>query len=1372
MANVFKINSRYKVKKFSDNYGTLKQLPNVNKATENHLQTQYNNIQQTLSINNQQFDNRNLAEKLLGINSDTKQHAGILQGTLDIITRPLDAIKASVFDLQHGKGGQDILSDLIQGITEGKGKNLSGTQILGLENAHLDTFTKFIVNTSVDIGLDPLTYIPGGVIFKGLKKIGTEVNKLPIISPLLQHAKTTDFGVAVKNLYNVTKNTLGKNFQWMYGTSKKGKELFSKLEADGITTTHELFNVVDNLLKGREKIGQELFDYTTKGLLPADKVFKSIYKDTREAKEFLDNSIQKLGIENPETTFKRWVKENYNGNVIEGKKNLVKLITNPNNKYYVQEWENYTKSGNYLNPDGTYKDIEQATQSFWLKITNDWKELTPEEVQMRFSSSIYDDYILANPPKKTLNTALKALNNGQIVLPTNDPIAIKTFLKQLSKITGLEDPLLDASYIKYVKKDKNGNLIREVDNELVAQRELELNKAKNDLENYKGTSQSQKYRLKNKVKDLEQNLESIKIGTLGVTYKDISNEVYSTYFNIEKFKDYGKKSAQQLQTILDRMRNSKDINIKKEYEKLVTGNEIHTVLALLKESEGQGVKITIKSKWNPTNDIFLNNSKQVISKPNTYTRLSTNKTGDQIKNLISEEINLGIKHYLKDELSQNISSTGVLGLVIKDFSQLKGLSDEEVIEITNKLTKEVMDLDVKFPSYQLTPYKGYGSEQYVSSLTYLNSSIYQMISRFKLDPSKLQQSNILRNCTNPELAKFLRLIKIQQGSNLNAFLDLNKETNYLGVNPAKLLNSEWLLNANEINKTVGFKLISTDPLNSMAETLKIWPKSIRFASIIKGAIKTQDIRVLTSAEKLNYELKRIVPQGKQLIKGTELIKRFEAIKDLIPSNELEEFEKNINKFSKEDNLFISIGLEDQLANMTKAPSDILGVADYMNKFISVWKKVLLITPGYHARNMFSNFSQIMSSGISYSKILPHINQAYTDIVKVNKINNKILTQLGETKELLQTEEQFHNFIDTFLPKNEALLYKEYTQLARKGVTAQAKVNSDFWEITNKIGKTTMKNNKFAKGWDTVFNSNMKLAYMTDDGMRLALYRFSLQEPKYALKNGLVGATNEELAESFVRFTFFDYNAMTNFEKNTLRKIFPFYTWSRKNFEYQLRLLINRPERFNRLNKIFNDWNEAQGYDTSEEPDWVKNNMWLPIVHGENVTFLKVGMPIQDIGSIFNGNGEILSRLNPFYKLITESITGKNSFTNENTDLLHSFQGMFWQPLQKLLVQPFDIPLGALPLGNGKTLGEVFGHPNNYSQKTSMWYNMNISSLHQSYLFQEIQKLHQFEQLLQKQGVMIQSQKDLLKLLKNNKFPTIPKLQKFKQYKLTSKNFKR
>lgn len=1376
MAKAFKVNSNYTVKQFSDNYGSLKQIPEP-VGEEDRLETQYENLQGTLEAAGQTYDSRNWMEKLLGINADTKEHAGILRGTLDIITRPLDAVKGTLYSLEQGKGGQEVFQNLIQGITQGKGKNLTGTQILGLENAHLDTFTSFIVNVGVDIGLDPLTYVPAGAIFKGLKKGGASIGKLPGISDLLQHAKTTELGVAVKNLHTTTKNQFGKLFKWMYGTSDESKFLFSKIEADKNVTTHEMIRQINQMLDVTKEASEDLFNYAKTGQIPGSKSFQGIFPDAKKSIPTLDHTLERLGIQDPEKLFTQWAKDNYNGNIAEAKNNLLLFMTDPKMKAFKEDWQNYITTGANLNPNGTQKDLADAASSFWLKKTKEWQQLTPEEVRMRFNHAVYQEYLLTNPPEKTISTVLKALNNGEFPLPINDPEAIRNFLKNFSEVTGLHDPLLQASFIE---RDviRNGKKVYEVDTNLVKDLEKKLVDAKTAHNAYSGGKVKEIQRLKGRVNTINKSLETAKKGIKLTERVDIGELIAkegiealpSSYFNFKSMKDYGKTASKNLERMLNKMKLSEDATVRLEYTKMMQGNQLNTVRAWLKDAEGKGVMVSLKNKWNPENIKYFSSDGNIITQGQGYKALRKGTAGETVKKSINKEITNGLNAYLKGKMTDKILADGVLGRAIKDWKAVDGLTKENVIEVANKLTDDILKTKIELPSYQLTPYKGYMSEQYVKQLSYLNSEMYRMITRFGLDPSMLQQANILRNVINPELATHMRLINIQKNLDTTEFLALEKKL-YGGANPSKVLNSQWLLNAPEINHALGYNLLSTDPLRSMQSTLQILPETLSLSAMFKGAIKNGDIRILTDIEKVSFEVKSVVPQGKKLIKTSEVTRHLEGIRDLVPTEELKIFDETLKSFGEERNLLISIGLDDQLQNLTKMKKEAPSVVNYLNKYISAWKKVVLLTPGYHARNMFGNISQTVSAGVPMHIMTPELNQAYLDVVNVNKITNKISTQLKTTTEILDTDAKFANFTKSFLSPYEHNLFHEYTGLMRNGITGQAKVNSDYWEMMNKLGKTAAKNNNFKKGWDTIFNANMKLSQSMDDGFRLAAYRISMKNPKYAMRMGLKGNTAEELSHSFVRTVFFDYNALTSFEKNTMRKIFPFYTWSRKNLEYQVRTLINRPEKFGRMLKIFDDWNAAQGYDKSEEPDWVKENMWLPIVKGDNVKFLKVGLPQQDLNEVFGGNGKVLSRLNPFYKLALESITGTNVFTQEKTTPLKSLQGMFWQPIQKLLVQPFDIPVGALPLGNGKTLGEVFGHPNDYSQKTSLWYEQNIQSLHQSYLWQQINKLAAFRQQLRAMGINIQTKQQLLQQMKKSNLPNQYKLQNYKQFRITSKNLR-
>lgn len=1375
MANAFKINSNFTVKKYSTNYGELKQLP-VPKDTEMRLQTQYENLQDTLQASGQIYDNRNWAEKMLGINADTKEHAGILRGTLDIITRPLDAVKSGINALQHGSSGQEVLTDILQGITQGKGKNLTGVQILGLQNAYLDTFTKFIVNVGVDIGLDPLTYVPAGVIFKGLKSVGTNTAKLPGISNVLQHAKTTELGTAVQNLYRTSKNQFGKAFKWMYGTSDDAKKLFSKLEADKAVTTNELFSVLNKMTKENVELGKDLHNYVLTGQLPGSKLFK----DNKVAREELDKIVDFIGIENPEKTFKRWAETHYNGNIPEARKNFISFISDRKNKVYQQDWEEYLKSGAALKPDGTIKNWEEAAESFWLKKTNEWEQLTPEEISIRLSEGFYHNYLSKQPVEKTLGTVMKGLNTGEFPLPTNDPEAIRKFLKDFGEITGIHDPLLNAKWVERTVKDSAGKKVIHIDTEAIK-------RAEEALKAYKGNKQREILRLKNELAqaklgapkteliDISGGITEELAKSLNTTVEKLTQEfggslIQSSYFNILSLKDYGKSAAKELEQALKTMSKSNDPLIKLEYMKMMQRNELNTVMSWLKDSEGKGVMISLKDNWNPKGLKFLDENGNLIKEGENAIRLSKHKTGDSVKKYINKEITKGLEGYLNKKITAEVLSDGIIGKVVKDWSILDGLTKQNSFEVANKLTNELIKTKVKMPAYQLNPLKGYLSEKYVQDITYVNSEMYRLFQRFGLDTTDFQKANILRNVTNPELAKYMRLIEINKNIKSGSMSSIDRKFKYSGLDPEKLLNSKWLLNAPEINHALGYKLLSTDPIASMAETLKMWPESLKVSSMLKSAIKTKDIRALTQIEKISYEIKKVVPDGKKLISSNEIVNRLEGIRNLIPPDELIKFDKAMKHFGDEKNLLISIGLDDQLANIARMKSEAPKIVDYLNKYISVWKKALLFTPGYHMRNMTGGISQAVSAGIPMHKFEPALNQAFQDISQVHKITDKISTKLKTTAEILDTDAKFLKFTESFLTPYEHNLFHEYKSLMRNGITGQAKINSDYWELMGTMAKTAKKDNKFKKGLNDVFNANMRLSQSMDDGIRLAAYRISMENPGIALKAGLKGNTVEELSQSFVRTTFFDYHALTSFEKNTMRKFIPFYTWSRKNLEYQIRTLINRPEKFSRMVKIFDAWGDAQEYNAEEKPDWIKNNMWLPIVNGENVKYIKIGLPQQDIGEIFAFNGNILSRLNPFYKLMFESITGQNVYTKEDTTPLESAKGMFWQPLQKLLVQPFDIPVGALPLGNGKTIGDIFGHPGNYTQRNSMWYEQNIKTLHQSYLWQQINSLTAFRQKLKSMGIEIQTKQQMLKKLQYQKFPTKTKLQGFKQYKISSKDW--
>lgn len=138
---------------------------------------------------------------------------------------------------------------------------------------------------------------------------------------------------------------------------------------------------------------------------------------------------------------------------------------------------------------------------------------------------------------------------------------------------------------------------------------------------------------------------------------------------------------------------------------------------------------------------------------------------------------------------------------------------------------------------------------------------------------------------------------------------------------------------------------------------------------------------------------------------------------------------------------------------------------------------------------------------------------------------------------------------------------------------------------------------------------------------------------------------------------FDYRALTGFESQIMRRIIPFYSFTRKNLELQLKTLGENPQRINQIMKFFGNVSGIGGLTDEEKaklPDYLqeqftmsfgKNKAGNPIVSGS------FGTPIeQPGGAVFGRNfGEsvrkVASTLNPLIKTPLEKAFGKDFFFN-------------------------------------------------------------------------------------------------------------------------------
>lgn len=135
---------------------------------------------------------------------------------------------------------------------------------------------------------------------------------------------------------------------------------------------------------------------------------------------------------------------------------------------------------------------------------------------------------------------------------------------------------------------------------------------------------------------------------------------------------------------------------------------------------------------------------------------------------------------------------------------------------------------------------------------------------------------------------------------------------------------------------------------------------------------------------------------------------------------------------------------------------------------------------------------------------------------------------------------------------------------------------------------------------------------------------------------------------------FNYGKLTPFEKDFMRRVIPFYTWARKNFEYQVRSLSTTPGRTAAQIKFMNGIEESFGEPQSPSdkeglPSWVIDR--IGIKGSRNKYLTGFGLPIEefmgrfsgDKGFLWNTISNTMVQMNPLLKFPIEKSTGVDLF---------------------------------------------------------------------------------------------------------------------------------
>ena len=359
-----------------------------------------------------------------------------------------------------------------------------------------------------------------------------------------------------------------------------------------------------------------------------------------------------------------------------------------------------------------------------------------------------------------------------------------------------------------------------------------------------------------------------------------------------------------------------------------------------------------------------------------------------------------------------------------------------------------------------------------------------------------------------------------------------------------------------------------------------------------------------------------------------------------------------------------------------------------NKFLKIYDKILSAQkigltsyyPAFHIRNFIGNVFNNWVGGVTNPK-------DYTDagLIQAEQFKGKIAGYSGAE---LKTASEDMGVLGTGFYKADVATLLEQTA---KGKTLPGTIKS-------KIGKTI--------NLPTILGSTI------EDNAKLAHFISKIRS----------GSSLEEAARSTKKFLF-DYSELTDFEKGVLKRIMPFYTWTRKNIPLQLEQLVKQPGKYSALGDVINSLPKGSQEDIDSLPEYIRESLFVKL-SGEGDT-AKYGysagslIPLEDLNRLWRGDikrsltRDVLSFVNPVFQLPLKEVAQQDFFYNKPYDQYKYDAGkqakkaLEGKPGGKELLDWLELREEKFTLKTGKDAGTEIVR---YSVNPSKWELLSASPL--------------------------------------------------------------
>lgn len=357
-----------------------------------------------------------------------------------------------------------------------------------------------------------------------------------------------------------------------------------------------------------------------------------------------------------------------------------------------------------------------------------------------------------------------------------------------------------------------------------------------------------------------------------------------------------------------------------------------------------------------------------------------------------------------------------------------------------------------------------------------------------------------------------------------------------------------------------------------------------------------------------------IPVGFTKVNGDTLANQLDSIKGILPENS-KSIDDLVKKYKGKE-LYMDKDLVRMLNLNKNIKQETSALVKVIDKFNNVFKKYSILTPGFQMRNIAGNATNMYLAGVPAAKIPEY----YAKAAGVMNNANDIMRKVADGVELTAKEQDSFKILKQFYDGG----------FDKAGTYLQ---NLDTIRDTIKNGKGPV--NKLA-------NFNANLNETMDKANRMALLMYANDNPKFIQKLGKNDAIEA------VKYALMDPSNMSDFEKNVMKRIIPFYTFTKQNLMFQASNIMQNTPKYNRLMKAVK--NAYSNLDEDEYYQYQKEGMQIPLPFTDsegNRVFLKTNLPLSDLGEFMsNPVQRLASSTNPLIKGVYEKATGVDTFTGQ------------------------------------------------------------------------------------------------------------------------------